>query len=164
MSKRTHAHGSGRNTGLRVIALFKLVKAALLFSVAVGVLTLLNKDVAALVAYWVSVVRIDPENRFIHGLLATLGQLTSRQLEEVSAGTFFYAALFLTEGAGLWFQKRWAEYFTVIATGMLVPLEIYELADQVRIWKMVALGINVVVVWYLLLQILRSRKKKKPPL
>jgi hypothetical protein len=34
------------------------------------------------------------------------------------------------EGVGLWLRKRWAEWLTVIATSLLVPLELYELVRR----------------------------------
>jgi uncharacterized membrane protein (DUF2068 family) len=33
----------------------------------------------------------------------------------------------LVEGTGLWLDQLWAEYLTVVATSLLVPLELYEL-------------------------------------
>ena len=75
-------------------------------------------------------MRIDPENRFIHGILAKLFSTTSKQLEELRAGFFIYAGLFLTEGVGLFLQEHWAEYLTVITTSALIPLEVYELAKR----------------------------------
>ena len=39
----------------------------------------------------------------------------------------FYGSLFATEGIGVWLERRWTEYLTIIATGSLVPFELYEL-------------------------------------
>jgi hypothetical protein len=47
-----------------LIALFKLVKAALLIAVGVGALTL-HKDVAGAIEYWVELLRLDPNNHYI---------------------------------------------------------------------------------------------------
>ena len=47
--------------------------------------------------------------------------------------------------------KRWAEYLTFIATTILLPLEIYELIDQVAAsLKVIGFLINLAVVIYLL--------------
>jgi uncharacterized membrane protein (DUF2068 family) len=54
------------------------------------------------------------------------------------------------EAVGLWYQKRWAEYLTFIATTLLLPLEIYELSHRVSPFKIVTLIINLAVVVYLL--------------
>jgi uncharacterized membrane protein (DUF2068 family) len=62
-----------------------------------------------------------------------------------------YAALEGAEAVGLWFQKRWAEYLTFIATVALLPLEVYELSHKVSPFKILALVINLAIVVYLLL-------------
>ncbi len=62
-----------------------------------------------------------------------------------------YAVLEGAEAVGLWYQKRWAEYLTFIATTALLPLEIYELTRRLSPFKIVTLVINVAVVVYLLL-------------
>jgi len=53
------------------------------------------------------------------------------RIELLAAAVFAYAALFATEGVGLWLQKRWAEYLTVIATTSFIPFEIWEIGRDV---------------------------------
>jgi len=100
---------------------------------------------------------VDPDNRFIHKLLARVFAIKPKQLKELSAGTFFYAALLLTEGIGLLLRKHWAEYFTVITTAALVPLEVYELVERLSAAKVAVLVVNLAIVWYLVAR-LRSEK------
>ena len=144
-----------------LIGCFKLVKGLLLVAVGVGALKLLHKDVAAVVYRWIEILRVDPDNRFIHRLLAKILSVTPKQLRELSAGTFFYAALLLTEGIGLLARQRWAEYFTVITTAALLPLEFYELAHRVTAAKLVVLAINAAIVWYLAGHVRRERRKTR---
>jgi uncharacterized membrane protein (DUF2068 family) len=136
-------------TGLLLIAIFKLVKGLLLVAVGVGALKMLHRDVAATVAHWVDILRVDPDNRFIHRLVEKAFSVNPRQLKELSAGTFFYASLLLTEGVGLLLRKHWAEYFTVITTTALLPLEIYELTRRFTFTRVGVLAVNVAIVWYL---------------
>ena len=120
-------------------------------------MSLIHKDVSEVVARWVDVIRVDPDNRHLHGLIVKLDAVNARRLEEISAGTFFYAALLLTEGTGLLLKKRWAEYFTIIVTGSFIPMEVYELVKHVSIAKTLLLVFNVVVVWYLVRRVRSSR-------
>ena len=136
--------------GLILIGLFKLAKAILLIIAGFGALHLLHKDVAETVTHWVNVLHVDPDNRFIHRVLAKIFAVTPKQLKELSAGTFFYAALLLTEGVGVLLLKHWAEYFTVITTAALLPLEIYELAEHFTAAKVAVFVINIAIVWYLI--------------
>jgi uncharacterized membrane protein (DUF2068 family) len=141
------AHGKG----LRVIAAFKLLKACALIVVGVGALKLLHKDVAAIVEHWINVFQVDPHNHFIDLLLGKLAILDDRRLKELSVGTFVYAAL----------RKRWAEYFTIITTSSLLPIEIYELIRRVSIGRSLALVINLVVVAYLIYELRRYPKQRR---
>ena len=60
-----------------------------------------------------------------------------------------YAAVELVEGIGLWLLKRWGEYFAFVATGMFLPLEVYELAHKVSPLKLVTFLLNLALVLYL---------------
>ena len=133
-----------------------MLKALLLVVVGIGAIKFLHKDLTAAVTHWVELLRIDPDNRFVHGIIARIFRVTPKQLRELSVGTFLYAGLFVTEGLGLLFQKRWAEYFTIVTTGGLIPLEIYELSRHFTMAKTVVALVNILIVWYLVARV-RSR-------
>ena len=61
-----------------------------------------------------------------------------------------YGVLELVEAVGLWLQRRWAEYLTLVATAVFLPIEIYELIKGVTPFKVIALIVNLAVVAYLL--------------
>lgn len=151
---RTHGRG------LRLIAAFKLLKAFALLALGIGALRLLHKDAATVIAHWIDIFRGDPHNHFIHLLLAKLSILDDRRLKELSVGTFVYSAIFFTEGIGLALRKRWAEYFTIISTSSLLPVEVYELARHASIGKVFALLINLAVVAYLIFELRRFPKQR----
>ena len=142
-----------RSATLLLIALFKLTKGILLLVAAIGAFRLLHRDVADTVNHWVDILRVDPDNRYIHKLLARVLAVTPAQLKAVSAGTFIYAGLLLTEGTGLLLHKRWAEYFTIITTAGLIPLEIYEIVHHLTAAKIWVLIINVAIVVYLIVHV-----------
>ena len=131
-----------------------------LIAVGIGALKLVHKDTAAIVEHWVNVFRVDPHNHFIDRLLEKLAIIDDRRLKELSIGTFVYAGIFLIEGVGLALKKRWAEYFTIITTSSLLPIEIYELAKRASTGKVLALLINLAVVVYLVVELRRSRKPR----
>jgi uncharacterized membrane protein (DUF2068 family) len=143
--------------GLWLIAAFKLVKGIGLLILGIGVLKLLHTDVAAEVAQWIDILRVDPHNHYIQEALAKLGMVDDRKLKALSVGTFFYSALYLTEGIGLSLRKRWAEYVTIISTASLLPLEIYEIVKRVNAPKIVVLLANIAVLVYLVIEVRRTR-------
>ena len=143
--------------GLLLIAAFKLIKGLALLALGIGALKMLHKDVAAEIAQWIDVLRVDPHNHYIQSLLEKLGMVDDRKLKALSIGTFFYSALFLTEGFGLALRKRWAEYLTIVSTASLLPLEVYEIAKHVSAAKIVVLLANIAIVVYLVLEVRRTR-------
>jgi uncharacterized membrane protein (DUF2068 family) len=149
---------SAQSRGLYVIAAFKIVKGLALFALGVGALRLLHKDVAAEFERWINLLPIDPHNHYMHELLTRLGILDDRRLRELSFGTFFYSALLLTEGIGLAFRKRWAEYFTIIVTSSLLPLEVFEIVRHATAPRFILLLVNIAVVVYLVLELRRHPK------
>ncbi|PYU86881.1 MAG: DUF2127 domain-containing protein [Acidobacteria bacterium] len=148
-----------RGRGLRLIAVFKLLKGLALLALGIGALKLLHKDVAAVVEHWINIFQVDPHSHYIQLLLAKLSIVDDRRLKELSVGTFIYSAIFLAEGVGLALGKRWAEYLTIVTTASLLPLEVYELVKHVGIGKGVALVINLAVVAYLILELRRYPKR-----
>jgi uncharacterized membrane protein (DUF2068 family) len=148
--------GTSPSRGLWLIAAFKLLKGLALVALGIGALKLLHKDVAAETEHWIDLVRVDPHNRYIHELLSKLSIFDDRRLKQLSVGTFFYSAVFLTEGIGLALRKRWAEYFTIITTSSFLPLEVYELAKRASLAKGIVLLINIAVVVYLVIELRRK--------
>jgi uncharacterized membrane protein (DUF2068 family) len=141
---------------LILIGIFKLFKALLLIVVGIGAIKFLHKDVAGTLMHWTQVLRVDPDSRIVHGMLVRVLRVTPKELKELSVGTFLYAGLFATEGLGLLLRKRWAEYFTIITTSGLIPLEIFEMARHFTVTKLVVGLVNVLIVWYLVARV-RSR-------
>jgi uncharacterized membrane protein (DUF2068 family) len=142
---------------IRLIALFKLLKAILLIAVGVGALKLLHRDVASVLEHWVAMLGLDPGNQYVGRALEKAANLSPNKIKDLGVVSFIYAGLFLTEGIGLWLVKRWAEWFTVIITGSLIPFEVYEIHRHPTPIKILVLIINIAVVGYLLYRIRSER-------
>ena len=136
------------------------MKGIVLIAAAIGVLRLLHKDIAEVAERWIHTLRVDPDNRFIHSILLKAWSVNDQTLKKISAGTFCYGALFLTEGTGLLFRKRWAQYFTIVVTGSFLPLEIYEMVHRASIAKGVVILLNGAITAYLVVA-LRHRRGSK---
>jgi uncharacterized membrane protein (DUF2068 family) len=149
--------------GLMLVGAFKLVEALALLALGFGVLRMLHRDVADEVRNWITFLRVDPENVFIHRLLARLALVDEHNLKQLSIGTFIYAAIRLTEGLGLVFRKRWAAYFTVIVTASFIPLEVIEILRHVTWVRIALLLLNILIVIYLIYELIHNRKPKPTP-
>jgi uncharacterized membrane protein (DUF2068 family) len=147
---------SSPNGLIRLVAAFKLLKAAALIVGGIGILRLIHTDTATQLGHSVMSLGLDPGSRYVNRAIEWATQTSPRKFRELELGSFVYAALFLTEGIGLWFLKPWAEWFTVIITGSLVPLECYEIYRHPTPIKILVLFINIAVVGYLLYRIVKN--------
>ena len=135
------------------IAAFKLVKCVMLVMVGITALRLAHGNMLDLISRWAYEFRVDPDNRFVHHVIAKLFATDPRRLDYLAMGTFLYAAIFATEGTGLMLRKRWAEYFTVVSTSLLIPLEAYEIIHRVTAIKVAVLLVNIAIVCYLIYRV-----------
>ena len=96
-------------------------------------------------------LNLEVGNGFIEQLLLKVLVLVGNlpHTTVLAIGAIAYALLEGTEGVGLAMRRRWAEYLTVIATGLLIPYEAYEVIHSVTLFKVGALLLNVAVVGYL---------------
>lgn len=135
---------------LRAIAIFKFLKAASLIAVSVGTFRIMHQDVGMKLEHFIRAMRLDPGNRHLGMLLARVSNLSPEQIKKLGVVGLIYAGLFLVEGTGLWLQRRWGEWATVVITGILIPVEVYEIDRHPSIVKILVLVVNVAVVWYLI--------------
>lgn len=143
---------------LRLIAAFKFLKVALLIAAGVGAFKLLHRDMGLVAQHWMDTLGLDPGNRLVDAALQKAADLTPHKVKFLGACSFIYAGLFATEGTGLWLAKRWGEWITVVITGSLVPVEIYEIAQHASAMKIAMLVINIAVVVYLIYRIRTERQ------
>jgi uncharacterized membrane protein (DUF2068 family) len=87
-------------------------------------------------------------HEFLVRELQRLVALRAGSLDVLIATSLAYAVLELVEAIGLWHERRWAEYLTVIATAGLLPFEVLGLVRRVTVIRIAALVINLlIVVW-----------------
>jgi len=139
--------------GVLLIGTFKLLKGLLLLAIASGLLSLLDGSTAAAITQWTERLRADPHSHYFRLVMEKLASIDRRNVALITAGTFFYSAIFCTEGVGLLLKKRWAEYLTVIVTSSFLPLEIYEMLKHASIIKGIVITINAAIVIYLIVRL-----------
>ena len=149
-AKRRH------DRGLVLIAGFKIVKAILLIGAGIGAFRLLNPTMAERLRTWLENFALSSGHRFVENAIGLIAPGNRGKIEALGVAAVAYGGLFAVEGVGLWLEKRWAEYLTIVVTGLLIPFEAYELAKQITVLRAIALLANIAVVIYLIMQ-LRKR-------
>ena len=144
--------GGEHDAFIKVIIVERILKSAVL---AVGAIGLLVAGRTGLLDRWADYaenqLNLDVGHNIVitllFRLLAYIGNFN--HITVIAVAGILYAALEATEGIGLAMRRRWAEYLTVIATGILIPYEAYEVVLHATVFKVGALALNVAVVGYL---------------
>jgi uncharacterized membrane protein (DUF2068 family) len=144
--------GGEHDAFIKVIIVERIIKAIVLVALAIGLLVAGRTGaLTSWAEYAQDQLNLQAGNSFIGQILLKLivyvGNVSHTTLLAIAA--IVYAVLEGTEGVGLAMRRRWAEYLTVIATGILIPYEAYEVIHRVTPFKVGALLLNVAVVGYL---------------
>jgi len=83
--------------------------------------------------------------------LQELGDLNNGRVLLLMLAAGSYALLEGVEALFLWRGKRWAEYLTVLATAVLLPITISALIDKVSTFKVLGLIVEIAILAYLVL-------------
>ncbi len=150
---------------LYCIAVFKLLKGLALLLVALGVLSLANKDLPDVFDQFLRWVHLDPERSFFQGIGDWLGTITPTKVRAVALGSFIGGVYLLVLGLGLAFRAKWAIWLSIGESAFFIPIEIYqlvrhrsaaatephrqELFRHPQIGMFLVLLLNVIIVWYL---------------
>ena len=135
---------------LLLIALFRFGKAALLIAAGCAAFELLRPGATQHVAQWVAEMPMETEQRLGQQAIGWILRGGPRRVQLLGVSAFAYAALFIVEGTGLWLQRRWAEYLTIIAGSSLLPFEIYAAVHRTTPLRLAVLVTNIAIVLYLL--------------
>ena len=158
MTTRSH------HTGLAVIAVFKVVKGLLLLLLGLGLLKLMHAEIATLFSLLLEALHLNADSRFIHTLVLKVDALQPNSVLLAGLISLAYAGILLLEGVGLWLEYTWAVYLTVVSTGLLLPLEIYEVIEQVSLLRVGVLLLNLAIVAYLIIQLRLPTMRAGPQL
>lgn len=142
---------------LRVIAVIKGFHAAVfgLLSLALAVLTFklpgMQASAATLNDQLHSVAeqtgRSESRDLLVEALHRLVG-LDRSVLTLLLITAVIYFVMETIETIGLWKERRWAEYLTVVATAGFLPFEIRELWERVTVVRLSALVVNLaILVW-----------------
>jgi uncharacterized membrane protein (DUF2068 family) len=149
------------NSWLILISAFKLAQALLFIAIGVGALRLLHKDIGDMLEKLANHLRFNQESHFFNFVLEKAAIIDDRLLRRISVGVFFYAGLDLVEGIGLYLEKTWAEFLTLVITASFLPWEVYEVFRRITLVRVSLLTVNTLVFFYLLNLVTERQRLKK---
>lgn len=159
---RTHTSMSAKPSatkGLRAVALFEGAKGMLVILAGCGLLSFIHKDIHAMAVRLVEHLHFNPAKQYPRIFLDATERVTDSELWALAGAALMYSGVRFFEAAGLWFGKKWAEWFGVLTGGMYIPVELYEVARSASWPKVILLAGNIGVVSYLLYALNRRDTK-----
>ncbi len=148
------------NKWIVLIASYKTLQAILFAVIGLGARHMLHKDVGDELAALADHLRFNPESRLVNIILDRASLLNDPILRRIGLLAFAYSAVSYVEGIGLYFEKAWAEYLTLIITVSFLPLEIIEIFKRQTWFRFSLLAVNLLVFVYLL-QLLAIRARER---
>lgn len=147
--------------GMAAIAILTLAKGVLLLLLGLGLLKLVHAEIATLFSLLIEALHLNADSHLIHGLVLKVDALQPHSVLVAGLISLGYAGLMVVEGVGLWLEFSWAAYLTVVSTGLLIPVEVYEIVDRVSFVRVGALLLNLGIVGYLISQLKHHRLRKR---
>jgi uncharacterized membrane protein (DUF2068 family) len=145
---------------LKLIALFKIVKGVLLLVLGVS---LLSPDtwggwINALLK-WIANEILLQHSKVVSYLLRNLQAVLSGGARHATAFlSLFYAALFFTEGIGVYLQQRWAALLMIFECAAFIPIELRHLWYRPGLVGALILLANCLIVWFLYVLLKRDSR------
>jgi uncharacterized membrane protein (DUF2068 family) len=135
---------------LYLIICIKLAKGVLLLLLALGVYSLSDNNLPEEFRQLLQFLHIDPEKKFFSDLAAKVGEISQTSMIWIAGGTVIYSLFSLVEGVGLIFRVSWAGWLAIGESIFFIPIELYELMHKFSTTVLIILGLNILIVWYLL--------------
>ena len=149
--------------GERVVAAFEAAKGLLVLLAGFGLLSVVDRGTQQLAEELVRTLHLNPAKHLPRIFLDAAERYADLHLWMLAAFAFGYAMLRLAEAFGLWFGKRWAEWFAVASGALYVPLEAYALWERATWVRALTLTANVAIVAYVGLTLWRRMQGRGPP-
>jgi uncharacterized membrane protein (DUF2068 family) len=134
---------------LWVIITIKLLRGALLISLAVGAYKLVGQDLRPHFEDAVRLVKLDPETTFFVKLGDRLDAVKPSAVAWVATGALLYGILSLAEGVGLMFRVRAVGWLVLAESAFFIPVECNALLHAFTPTIFVVLLLNLLIVIYL---------------
>jgi uncharacterized membrane protein (DUF2068 family) len=136
---------------LKLIALFKITKGVLLLLLGVS-LVFLNTRSGWMdrLSNWIADEILLKHSSAVSYLLHKLrAALAGGLLRATGLLALFYAALFFTEGIGVYMRQRWAAWLMIFECAGLIPIEVHHLWRRPGLVGGLILLANCFIVWFL---------------
>ena len=138
------------SAGVRAVAVFEAAKGLLVLVAGFGLLSLVHRDAQHSAEMIVRHLHLNPARHYPRVFIQAAGGVGSSRLWMLAGGAFAYSLVRFIEAYGLWRLRPWAEWLAIVAGGLYLPVEVYELLRHPTLLKGGILVGNLAIVAYLL--------------
>jgi uncharacterized membrane protein (DUF2068 family) len=150
------------DVGLRLVILYKAIKGATWLLLSAVLVVGLRLGLAEAITHHIEVVHTHLTRAWSIRLAERMAVLvTKKHILLASIALFLDGTLTAVEGWGLHTRKWWAEWLVVIASGLLLPFEVYEVAEKLSVGRVSVFVTNLAIVLYLGRRIAREHAENK---
>ena len=134
---------------LKIVALFETLKGFLGLFTGIAVFFMTHQNIQVYAGHLVQNLHLNPAHSFSKVIIEAAGNLTDNRIRFIVLIALLYSLMRFVEAYGLWFARRWAEWFALISGCVYLPIELYELAKGFTWLKIGLVMINLIVVLYM---------------
>ncbi|MGA2552514.1 MAG: DUF2127 domain-containing protein [Burkholderiaceae bacterium] len=146
---------------LRTIAVYEVVKAAVVVSAGFASIFLLRHDLQNAAGHVLRHLHVDPASRLSLAILEMALRIQSFDVRWIVLGSLVYAVVRLSESYGLWMGKAWGEWIGALSGAIYLPIEIREVLVRLNGLHLAFLLGNLAIVLYLCWHLWRRNEAKK---
>jgi len=140
------------SVALRTMAMFEVTKAATVLVFACGLFHLMHENLDDVAKRVVQMLHVNPEGKLSNLFVELANHSSDRNLWVLALGlgTVAYASVRLTGAYGLWREREWAQWFSLLSTALYLPPELYWMLGYPSWLKCAVLVSNIVIFLFML--------------
>jgi uncharacterized membrane protein (DUF2068 family) len=150
-------HSTKTSVALRTVAIFETTKAAIVLLLGCGLFHLMNENLDEVAERFVQVLHVNPEGKLSNLFFELASHFSDRNLWVLALGALAYASVRLTEAYGLWREREWAQWFSLLSTALYLPPELYWMLHHPS-WLRCAVLVSNIAILLLMLTLCVNRR------
>ena len=141
---------------LKVVAVFEACKGLLVLLVGLAFFPLIHQNIQSVAEQLVGHMHLNPVKHIPGIFIEAAGSLTDGRMLLFAFLALLYSSMRFVEAYGLWFARRWAEWFALVSGSIYLPIEFYELSKGISWLKIIFVLINLLIVLYMAMMLKRN--------
>ena len=147
--------------GLRIVSLFEAAKGLIVLLAGFELLKYVHRDLHRAAEQLVRHFHLNPASSYPRIFLDLADHVDNAQLWMLACFALAYSVVRFVEAYGLWYGRRWAEWFGLLMGAIYVPIEVFEVVREVTWPRVTLLVVNAGIVGYMILVLYTARQQRE---